>query len=75
MLAGLLMLPFAAALATATPAESQESPPAWAYPANPPDFKLPPDDGTIRRVPGSNAGYTLTQLRDRFLSPNWHPED
>ena len=25
--------------------------------------------------PGSNAGYTLTQLRDRFLSPDWHPGD
>ena len=75
MLAGLIMLPFAAAVATATPAKSQESPPAWAYPVNPPDLKLPPDDGSIRRVPGSNAGYTLTQLRDRFLSPNWHPED
>ena len=72
--AALLMLPFAVAVA-ATPAESQESPPAWAYPVNPPDLKLAPDDGTIRRVPGSDAGYTLTQLRDRFVSPNWHPGD
>ena len=71
----LLMLPFAVAVVAATPAASQESPPAWAYAANPPDFKLLPDDGTIRRVPGSNAGYTLTQLRDRFLSPDWHPGD
>jgi cytochrome c553 len=70
-----LLLPFAAALAAATPAESQETPPAWAYPVNPPDLKLPPDDGTIRRVPGSDAGYTLTQVRDRFVSPNWHPGD
>jgi len=70
-----LLLPFAAAVLAATPAESQESPPAWAYPVNPPDLKLPPDDGTIRRVPGSNAGYTLTELRDRFVSPNWHPDD
>ena len=70
----LLLLPFAAMLA-ATPSESQESPPAWAYPVNPPDLTLAPDDGTIRRVPGSDAGYTLTQLRDRFVSPNWHPGD
>jgi hypothetical protein len=55
-----LLVPFAAAVLAATPAESQESPPAWAYPVNPPDLKLPPDEGTIRRVPGSNAGYTLT---------------
>ncbi len=71
----LFVLPFAGAVAAATPAESQENPLAWAYPVNPPDLKLPPDDGTIRRVPGSEAGYTLTQLRDRFVSPNWHPGD
>jgi cytochrome c553 len=74
-LATLVVLPFVAAVMAPTPAESQENPPAWAYPVNPPDFKLPPDDGTVRRVPGSSAGYTLTQLRDRFLSPDWHPGD
>jgi cytochrome c553 len=73
--AALIMLPFAVAVVAATPTDSQEIPPAWAYPVNPPDLKLPPDDGTIRRVPGSDAGYTLTQLRDRFVSPNWHPGD
>jgi cytochrome c553 len=50
-------------------------PPDWAYPVNPPGFKLAPDDGTLRRVPGSSATFTLTQTRDRFLSPDWHPED
>ncbi|MBX9776184.1 MAG: c-type cytochrome [Xanthobacteraceae bacterium] len=62
----------------AAPAGAQgekETPPAWAYPVNPPGFKPPPDDGTVRQVPGSKAGYTLTQLRDRFLAPNWHPDD
>jgi cytochrome c553 len=73
--ATLVVLLFVAAVMAPTPAESQENPPAWAYPVNPPDFKLPPDDGTVRRVPGSSAGYTLTQLRDRFLSPYWHPGD
>ncbi|MCC6888587.1 MAG: c-type cytochrome [Hyphomicrobiales bacterium] len=56
-------------------ARAQDGPPAWAYPVNPPGFKPPPDDGTIRRSPGSSAGYTLTQLRDRFLAPDWHPAD
>ncbi len=73
--AALLMLPFASAVVATTPAQSQDGPPAWAYPVNPPDLKLPPDDGTVRRVPGSSAGYTLTQVRDRFLSPIWHPGD
>jgi cytochrome c553 len=50
-------------------------PPAWAYPVNPPDFKPRADDGTLRRVPDSTAGYTVTQLRDLFAAPVWHPED
>jgi cytochrome c553 len=65
-------------LATITPvsfAQSVEGPPAWAYPVNPPGFKPSPDDGTVRRVPNSTAGYTLTQLRDFYISPDWHPAD
>ena len=61
--------------AIAAPAGAQDTPPAWAYPVNPPGYKLLPDDGTVRSVPGSKAGYTLTQLRDRFIAPNWHPDD
>jgi cytochrome c553 len=49
--------------------------PLWAYPTNPPDFKLTPDDGVPRRVPGSNATYTVTQLRDRFVTHDWHPQE
>jgi hypothetical protein len=71
----LLVLAVASALAAGTPAQSEEGPPAWAYPVNPPDFKPTPDDGTLRRVPGSTATYTLTQLRDRFIAPDWHPDD
>ena len=29
------------------------------------DFKLQPDDGSVRRVPQSAAGYTLTQEDER----------
>ena len=50
-------------------------PPAWAYPVNPADFKPAPDDGTVRKVPDSTAGYTLTQVRNLFATPDWHPED
>jgi cytochrome c553 len=59
----------------ATPAQSQEAPPVWAYPVNPPDFKPAPDDGTPRHVPDSSAAYTLTQIRDLFIAPDWHPGD
>ena len=69
-----LTLPLAFALAAATSA-SAESPPDWAYPMNPPGVKPAPDDGVPRRVPGSNATFTLTQIRDRNFSPVWHPDD
>jgi cytochrome c553 len=52
-----------------------EDPPAWAYPVNPPDFKPRAEDGIARRVPASSATYSVTQLRDRFISPVWHPGD
>jgi len=52
-----------------------DHPPDWAYPVNPPGFKPKPDDGAPRRVAGSGATYTLTQLRDRFISPVWHPQE
>jgi cytochrome c553 len=73
LLSASICVGLACALVTGT--ASSEAPPPWAYPANPPGFKPPPDDGTVRRVPGSERGYTLTQLRDLFLAPDWHPSD
>src|SRR5262249_21254648 len=52
-----------------------DSPPAWAYTPNNPDYKPPIDDGNAVRVPDSTAGYTWSQLRDRFIAPVWHPGD
>jgi cytochrome c553 len=49
--------------------------PAWAYTVPPPDAKPARDDGRIRRVPNSTAGYTLKEVTDRFFAPDWHPED
>ena len=56
-------------------AQSTDKPPFWAYPYNPPGFKPAPDDGQPRRVPDSTASYTVPQTRDRFLAPDWHPDD
>jgi cytochrome c553 len=50
-------------------------PPPWAYPVNPPGTQPAPDDGVARRVPGSDAAFTLTQIRDLFRAPDWHPDD
>jgi cytochrome c553 len=54
---------------------AQETPPPWAYPVSAADFKPVADDGSIRRVPDSSGGITLTQARDRFVAQDWHPED
>lgn len=59
----------------AVPGHGQEKPPAWAYPVNPPNYQRVPDDGSVRRVAGSSAGYTLTQVRDLFATPDWHPDE
>ena len=59
----------------ATTATAADAPPRWAYPENNPNYKPPVDDGNLVRVPDSTAGYTWTQLRDRFIAPIWHPGD
>src|SRR5437868_8998652 len=68
-----LTLALAFLVSTATPTFATEAPPAWAYPMNPGDFKSRPEDGIPRHVPESNATYSVTQLRDRFMGPVWHP--
>lgn len=64
-----------ASFSSSTPTLGAEEPPAWAYPVNPPDFKPRPENGISRRVPGGSATYSVTQLRDRFIAPVWHPSD
>src|SRR4051794_9034092 len=59
-----LTLSFVLLAAGASSAHGEDRPPAWAYPVNPPNFQRAPDDGTIRQVPDSTIGFTLTQLRD-----------
>jgi cytochrome c553 len=56
-------------------AQKAEEPPAWAFVVHAPDYKDPADDGKLRHVPGSKAAWTLTQLRDAFFAPDWHPEE
>ncbi len=50
-------------------------PPYWAYPVNLPDYVAPPDKGVPQHVPNTNVALTLTQIRDFFTPPDWHPED
>jgi len=62
------------AIVGGTPASAADSLPVWAYPVNPPGLQPAPDDGTLRHVPGSSAGFTLTQIRNLFKVPDWHPD-
>jgi cytochrome c553 len=55
-------------------APAPDSFPAWAYPWAP-DFKVPPDTGGATHVPDSTASFTVTQERDLFFVPDWHPDD
>jgi len=63
----------AVVVSTAGPAQAADALPVWAYPVNPPGLKPAPDDGTLKHVPDSTAAYTLTQIRDLFNPPDWHP--
>lgn len=70
-----LLSALAPAAETPTPASNEDAPPPWAYPVDPPGVVNPKDDGTLRHVPDSALGFTLSQVRDGFLSPDWHPQD
>jgi len=59
---------------TDPPAASRQAPPAWAYPIQPPVTPAP-DDGVPKRVPESTVALTLTQIRDLYVPPDWHPGD
>jgi len=61
-------------LVFALPALAQELPPTWAYPVAPKDYVPPADNGTVRHVPGSTKGYTLTDIRGLLFALDWLPE-
>jgi cytochrome c553 len=57
----------------------QSEPPAWAYNVvNTPAGAQPaaaPDDGSPKKLPGSNGAFTLQQIRDGFGPADWYPDD
>jgi hypothetical protein len=55
-------------------APTRQAPPPWAYPIQPP-VQPAPDDGIPKRLTGSTAAFTLTQIRDLFVAPDWYPGD
>ena len=63
------------AAAAGVPADAADSLLVWAYPVNPPGLKPAPDDGSLKQVPNSAAAFTMTQIRDLFTPPDWHPDN
>jgi cytochrome c553 len=58
---------------------AEAGPPKWAYPTVPPPpaaihgTPTPPPDPTPRRVPKSEVTFTISQIRDLYNVPDWHP--
>ena len=77
-----LSFPFlivASALAqTSGVTRSSNNLPIWAYPVTAPAARpvgpTPPDDGSVKHVPGSNVGLTAAQIHNLFLVPDWFPD-
>ena len=63
------------AVAAGVAADAADTLPVWAYPVNPPGLKPAPDDGSLKQVPNSAAAFTMTQIRDLFTPPDWHPDN
>jgi cytochrome c553 len=74
---GILIVVLALVFVAGIPAAT-DAPPAWAYgtpPTPPPPAQPAPDDGSLKHLAGSNAQFTLTQIRDAFGPADWYPGD
>src|SRR5262245_62822921 len=65
----------AAVLAGGAIGDTTNAPPPWAFAVNPPGGQPPQDDGTLKHVPNSDAAFTITQIRDLYNVPDWHPDN
>jgi len=67
------------------PSPTGATPPAWAYPVNPPAAAgnrgaqpaqpAAPPNTAPRTLPGSSASFTQAQTRDLFNVADWHPDN
>ena len=64
----LLLLPAVAMAADAAA-------PDWAYPATPPGYQNPPDNGQPKHVPGSDKTYTAKDIGSGFTPVDWYPNE
>ena len=52
-----------------------DAPPDWAYPATPPGYQNPPDNGQPKHVPGSDKTYTQKEIGSGFIPVDWYPSE
>ena len=52
-----------------------EAPPEWAYPAAPPGYQPPPDNGQPKRVAGSTKTFTEKDVNNIHNPPDWFPDE
>jgi cytochrome c553 len=75
VLGSLFLLTASAVAQNSKPAQDL---PIWAYPvATPaprPTGPTPPDDGSVKHVPGSTIGFTAAQIHNLFSVPDWFPD-
>lgn len=64
----LLLLPAVAMAADAAA-------PDWAYPATPPGYQNPPDNGQPKHVPGSDKTYSRKEIGSGFTPVDWYPNE
>ena len=67
-----------AAVAVLRTAAADDTPPGWAFAADPPATQpaaKPTDDGEPKHVAHSKVALTAAQVRDPFNIPDWHPGD
>lgn len=70
-----LLFIFSSTIGALPQEESAGAPPPWAYLVNTPTGQPPaPDDGSAKHVPGSIKSMTISQVRDGFNVPDWHPD-
>jgi cytochrome c553 len=72
---GTLLLACVMVTAAVAFAAGADVPPPWAFAVNPPGTQPPVDDGIARHVPNSSVAFTITQVRDLFNVPDWHPDN
>lgn len=58
-----------------TPIAPAATPPAWAYPLNPPDTSTPSERDKPVRIMGSRRTFLESQLKNLFNAADWHPDD